>query len=262
MTGVISPAISDQKTRLEASLDVRGVSVSFSGVSALTEVDLHVPPDEALGLIGPNGAGKTTLVNVITGYTRPNEGRVYLGDQDVTSWPPDARGRAGLARTFQSVRLFAQLTTRENVEAAAIGSGSGRRQARQIADRLLEEFDLTTYRDLASGSLPFGIERRLSLARAVASQPRFLLLDEPAAGLNEAEKAELAALIDRVRRERACGVLIIEHDMRMIHTLCDRVQILAEGKVLAVGTPSEMSRNAEVIDAFLGKEAASEWTEG
>ncbi len=244
------------------SLEVRGASVSFSGIAALVGVDLHVARGEILGLIGPNGAGKTTLVNVITGYTRPHAGRVYFGGRDVTGRPPDALARAGLARTFQSVRLFDGLTVAENVEAAAVATGGGRAQARRTVERILEQLQLSEYRDQLASALPYGLERRLAVARALASQPRVLMLDEPAAGLNEREKTEHAALIDSVRRDMECGVLIIEHDMRMISNLCDRVQVLAQGRVLAVGTPAEVSRHANVVEAFLGKEAAREWADG
>jgi branched-chain amino acid transport system ATP-binding protein len=236
--------------------------VSFDGIAALVDVDLQVGHGEILGLIGPNGAGKTTLVNVITGYARLQAGRVYFAGRDVTGKPPDELARSGLARTFQSVRLFDGLTVAENIEAAVVAMGGGRGRARPRVDEILEQLYLGEYRDVSASSLPYGLERRLAVARALASRPRLLMLDEPAAGLNENEKADHARLIDSVRRDLGCGVLIIEHDMRMIASLCDRVQVLASGRVLAVGTPAEVSRDVQVVEAFLGKEAAHEWAQG
>jgi branched-chain amino acid transport system ATP-binding protein len=244
------------------SLEVQDASVSFDGLAALVDVTLHVERGEILGLIGPNGAGKTTLVNVITGYTRLQSGRVYFGGRDVTGHSPDALARAGLARTFQSVRLFDGLTVAENVEAAVVAMGGGRGRARKSVDEILEQLHLDDYRDALASALPYGLERRLAVARAIASRPRLLMLDEPAAGLNDTEKAEHAKLIESVRGTTGCGVLIIEHDMRMIASLCDRVQVLASGRVLAVGTPAEVSQDAAVVEAFLGKEAALEWAQG
>lgn len=240
-------------------LAVRDVSLSFSGVAALDDVSLDVPRNTIKGLIGPNGAGKTTLVNVITGYAPPDEGHVFLDGVEITDWTPDAIGRAGLGRTFQSVRIFAGLSARENIEVAAVARGSSRKQARAEASELLKRFELTSHSETPASALPFGLERRLSLARVVASKPQFLLLDEPAAGLNEAEKVEFGTLLTEIQQETGCGVLIIEHDMHMIHSLCGSVQVLAEGRTLAVGTPAEIAADKGVVEAFLGKEAADEW---
>ena len=173
--------------RSGASLRAAGVSRSFEGVRALRDVTLELHRHEVVGLIGPNGAGKSTLVNVLTGFDFPDEGAVELEGRDVTRWRPHKRGRTGLSRTFQHSRSFRNLTVRENVEVAALGVGARPREARRRAETLLESLQLVPYADAPAGSLPHGDERRLGVARALATEPRFVLMDEPAAGLPEAE---------------------------------------------------------------------------
>src|SRR5947208_1514291 len=175
------------ETRRPGAFRAASVSRSFEGVHALQNVTLELHRHEVVGLIGPNGAGKTTLVNLMTGFDRPTTGRIELDDDDVTSWSPHRRGRAGLARTFQYSRSFGSLSVRENVEVAALGVGAGPRAARQRADSILDLLGLSAYAGGAASALAHGVERRLGVARALATEPRYVLMDEPAAGMPEAE---------------------------------------------------------------------------
>jgi ABC-type branched-subunit amino acid transport system ATPase component len=236
-------------------LEARGVWVHFGGVRALDGVDLRVRREEIVGLIGPNGAGKTTLVNVLSGFQRPTAGAVTLVGVDVTSWSADALARQGLIRTFQAVRLFPALTVFENVEAAAVSASRGRRAARALAADVLALLKLEHRAHERAGELPHGDERKLGIARALALRPTFLLLDEPAAGLNEAEGDELVTVLVGLRDRFAVGVLVIEHDMRLIMALCDRIQVLDHGKTIAIGTPAEIRRDETVRTAYLGTDA-------
>ncbi|MEX0851067.1 MAG: ATP-binding cassette domain-containing protein, partial [Gaiellaceae bacterium] len=195
-------------------------------MQALREVTLELHRHEIVGLIGPNGAGKSTLVNVLTGFDFPQEGSVELEGRDVTRWTPHRRGRHGLARTFQHSRSFRSLSVRENVEVAAIGAGSGPRAARRRADELLDRLQLAPYASRAAGALAHGDERRLGVARALATEPRFVLLDEPAAGLPEAEVPDFAAVIRSVGDVEGAGVLLIDHNMALVMDVCDRIQVL------------------------------------
>jgi branched-chain amino acid transport system ATP-binding protein len=235
-----------------------GVSRSYEGVRALRDVTLELRQGEVVGLIGPNGAGKTTLVNIMTGFDFPTTGSVRLDDTEITRWTPYRRGRAGLARTFQHSRSFRNLSARENVEVAALGVGAGVREARRRAGLLLEILGLTRHADTLASALPHGDERRLGVARALAIQPRFVLLDEPAAGLPEAEVPELAAVVRSVRDEHEAGVLLIDHNMVLIMDVCDRIHVLDQGRTLAAGTPAEIRGNLDVTAAYLGESAVHE----
>jgi branched-chain amino acid transport system ATP-binding protein len=235
------------------TLETRELRVHFEGVKALDGVDLALRPGEILGLIGPNGAGKTTLVNVITGFQPPTTGAIVLDGRELTKLPAHRRARLGLARTFQSVRLFEGLTVLQNVEVSALGAGLSRREARARAHELLDLLGLAERAHEQAGSLPQGDERRLGIARALAARPTFLLLDEPAAGLDEAESDTLMRTIARIRDEAGCGVLVIEHDMRLIMRLCERIQVLDYGKTISVGTPDEVRADPKVITAYLGE---------
>ncbi len=235
------------------TLRATGVSRHFEGVHALEGVTLELHRHEVVGLIGPNGAGKTTLVNVLTGFDRPSSGTVELSGRDVTGWSPHRRGRAGLARTFQHSRSFAGLTVRENVEVAALGSGAGPRAARRRADTLLDLVGLAARERTPAGSLPHGDERKLGVARALATDPRFVLLDEPAAGLPEGEVPEFAAVVRSVRDEHEAGVLLIDHNMALVMEVCDRIHVLDQGRTLAEGTPAEVRGNLDVAAAYLGE---------
>lgn len=237
-----------------ARLAAEGIEVHFGGLTVIANVSLALGKGEILGLIGPNGAGKTTFVNVLSGFQRPNAGKVRLGEEDVTAWEPARRARAGLVRTFQAVRLFHGLTVLENVEVAALAQGLPRPEARRRAMGTLEFLELAPHAASVAASLPYGLERRVGIARALVMSPDFVLLDEPAAGLNEVEGDELLASIRAIRDERDCGILLIEHNMRIVFGLCDRVHVLRSGTTIADGTPEEVRGQREVRDAYLGEE--------
>lgn len=224
----------------------------FQGVHALDGVSLDLYRHEVVGLIGPNGAGKTTLVNIITGFDAPSSGTVELGGEDITSWTPHRRGRAGLSRTFQAAHSFPKLTVLENVAVGALGAGAKPSQAKETASRLLDALGLTRYANAEASVLPQGEERKLGVARALAGQPRFLLMDEPAAGLNEAEIPDLARLLREVRDEHNVGILLIDHNVPLMMDVCDRIQVLDEGRTIASGTPEEIRANVDVASAYLG----------
>jgi branched-chain amino acid transport system ATP-binding protein len=240
------------------TLRAASVSRAFEGVQALRDVTLELHRHEVVGLIGPNGAGKSTLVNVLTGFDFPDEGVVELEGLDITRWSPHRRGRRGLARTFQHSRSFRGLSVRENVEVAALGAGSSPGRARRRAGELLERLQLTPHAAAAAGSLAHGDERRLGVARALATDPRFVLLDEPAAGLPEAEVGDFAAVVRSVVEEHDAGVLLIDHNMALVMDVCDRIQVLDHGATLAEGTPGEIRANLDVAAAYLGESAVHE----
>jgi branched-chain amino acid transport system ATP-binding protein len=239
-------------------LRATGLSRAFEGVHAVQDVSLDLARDEVVGLIGPNGAGKSTLVNLLSGFDRPDTGSVALGDREVTRWSPSRRGRAGLARTFQHSHSFASLPVRENVEVAALGAGAGPREARRRATELLELLGLGGREDLPAAALAHGEERRLGVARALATRPRFVLMDEPAAGLPEAEVPAFAEAVRAVRSEHGAGVLLIDHNMALIMEVCDRIHVLDQGRTLAQGTPTEIRANLDVAAAYLGESAVHE----
>jgi len=237
-------------------LVAEGIRVHFEGVRAVDGVDLTLEEGQIMGLIGPNGAGKTTFMNAVSGFVHLTGGRVTLDGVDVTGWPPQRLVRDGLVRTFQDVATFPRLSVFENVELGALGAGLNRRKARQRAWELIEELGLTHVARLPASALPHGDERRVGIARAVAVGPRFLLLDEPAAGLDDAESEELTLRIARLRDETGCGVLLVEHDMRIIFRICERIQVLDYGKSIAVGAPEEIRGSKAVIAAYLGEKGA------
>jgi branched-chain amino acid transport system ATP-binding protein len=241
---------------VSTSLDVEGVTVDFQGLRAIEKVSLSLARGEILGLIGPNGAGKTTLVNVLTGFQTPTEGRVRLAGADITLWPAFKRSRAGLARTFQSVLLFKGLSVMENIEAGAVAVGLDREAARKRALDIMEWLSLGPVGARVAGTLPFGSERRVGIGRAIAMRPAFLLMDEPAAGLNDSECTGLEQVIRRVRQEIGCGILLIEHRMPLVFSLCDRIHVLEQGRSIAAGTPAEIRADPRVRPAYLGGEVS------
>jgi branched-chain amino acid transport system ATP-binding protein len=221
-------------------------------------VTLELDRGEIVGLIGPNGAGKSTLVNVLSGFDRPSSGNVELEGRDVTRWKPSRRGRAGLARTFQHSHAFRALSVRENVEVAALGAGASSRDARARAAELLEALGLAAQADMSAAGLAQGDERRLGVARALATSPRFVLLDEPAAGLPEAELPAFSEVVRGLRDSREAGVLLIDHNMGLILEICDRIHVLDQGRTLAEGTPADIRANLDVAAAYLGESAVQE----
>jgi branched-chain amino acid transport system ATP-binding protein len=218
-------------------------------------VTLELQRGEVVGLIGPNGAGKSTLVNVLSGFDRPTKGTVELEGRDVTRWSAHRRGHNGLARTFQHSHAFRALSVRENVEVAALGGGADARSAARRADELLGLLALDEYADAPAATLAHGDERRLGVARALASEPKFVLMDEPAAGLPEAEVPDFAAVVRSVRDDHGAGVLLIDHNMALIMDVCDRIHVLDQGMSLAEGTPTEIRANLDVAAAYLGEPA-------
>jgi ABC-type branched-subunit amino acid transport system ATPase component len=235
-----------------AALRIDHVTVDFQGLRAVEDVSLELRTGEILGLIGPNGAGKTTLVNVLTGFQPASKGSVELSDVDVTHWSTSRRARRGLARTFQNVLLFPKLSVIENVESGALAMGRSRSEARRQALEVLIWLDLRHLADQTADTLPFGAERRIGIGRAIATHPTFLLMDEPAAGLNDGECEDLAKLIRRIRTELGCGIILIEHRMSLVFALSDRVQVLDQGRTVATGRPAEIQTDPRVRKAYLG----------
>jgi branched-chain amino acid transport system ATP-binding protein len=231
------------------------VSRSFAGIEALRGISLEVRQGEVVGLIGPNGAGKSTLVNILSGFDRPTQGRVLFGDRDITRWSAHRRGRNGLARTFQHSHSFGGLSVRENVEVAALGVGASQRQAAKKADELLALLGLTAYASQPASSVAHGDERRLGVARALAAEPRFVLMDEPAAGLSEAEVPRFATAV-RAVQEHGAGVLLVDHNVALVFEVCERIYVLDQGMTLAEGTPEEIRADLGVAAAYLGESAA------
>jgi branched-chain amino acid transport system ATP-binding protein len=250
--------VGDEARRPGDTLRASAVSRSFEGVHALRDVTLELHRGEVVGLIGPNGAGKSTLVNLLSGFDRPTSGTVELEGRDVTRWTPARRGRKRLARTFQHSHSFRSLSVRENIEVAALGVGTGPREARRRTDELLDVLGLTRQARRPAATLAQGDERRLGVARALATEPRFVLLDEPAAGLPEAEVPEFAAVVRSVCDQHGAGVLLIDHNMALIMSISDRIHVLDQGRTLAEGTPAEIRGNLDVASAYLGESAVHE----
>jgi branched-chain amino acid transport system ATP-binding protein len=239
------------------------VTVRFGGLTALDHVDLDVMPGGITGLIGPNGAGKTTLFNVVTGLQPPTSGQVSLAGEVIDRWAPPRRARAGMARTFQRLELFVGLTVRDNLisawESSVRGGVFGRRarEGRELVEDVLSRLNLRHIADRPAGQLPTGLGRMVELGRALCTEPRLLLLDEPSSGLDHTEtEAFRQVLLDVVGGEDSPAVLLVEHDMRLVMEVCDAITVLEFGRRIACGTPDEIRNDPKVVAAYLGEPAA------
>ena len=228
------------------------ISKNFGGVKAVSQVSLEIGEGDVLGLIGPNGAGKSTLINLITGLLTPDLGKIFLSDLDITSQKPYQRARLGLARTFQNLRIYPNLSVGQNIEVASISSNYSSRTMNFDLDRIINIFDLDDKIDLASEELSYGHLRRLEIVRALALNPLVLLLDEPAAGMNENETKELSNSLKWVQNNIACAILVIDHDLKFIMGVCDKITVMNMGEVIASGKPNEISNNKRVKEAYIG----------
>ncbi|MEP7300436.1 MAG: ABC transporter ATP-binding protein [Caldimonas sp.] len=249
-TNASGVAMTESPARADA-LSVKSLSMRFGGVRVFDDISFALSPGEVLGVIGPNGAGKTTLINVICGLLQPSSGHIALGDTDITGKPFHAISRSGVVRSFQQTNTFRSASARENLARAARFSASD--SAADIGlDSLLQEFDLSAHLDEPSDKLPYGLQKMLGLLMTLAARPSFLLLDEPAAGLERRERTRIDHFVAHARSILGCGVLIVEHDMELIRRLCPHMLVLEAGRLLASGRPDEVLSRQEVIEAYIG----------
>ncbi|MBO7251120.1 MAG: ABC transporter ATP-binding protein [Oscillospiraceae bacterium] len=250
-------------------LDVRNLGIDFGGLTAVDGFNITIGPTEISGLIGPNGAGKTTIFNLLTGVYQPTRGSVLINGIDIKGMPTHKVNKLGIARTFQNIRLFSDMTALDNVKVGMHNSVKcsflnsllhlpSYRRAEEAANKrameLLDFMGLADVADVKAGSLPYGVQRRLEIVRALATEPSIILLDEPAAGMNPSETAELMHQIRRIRDTFHIAIFLIEHDMNLVMNVCEAIAVINYGRLIAKGTPEEIRSNPAVIEAYLGKE--------
>lgn len=248
-------------------LHVNGLGKRFGGIHAVSDYELFLSDNELVGLIGPNGAGKTTVFNMLSGILKPSSGDIFLGGQDITALSPSKTAKAGIARTFQNIRLFRDLSVLDNIKVAfhmhqgknlfhtichTVKFKEAEHKIDKEARGFAEIMGLTDFLHEPAGNLPYGDQRRIEIARALAARPKILLLDEPAAGMNNQETRELVKTIKTIHEDYPVSILVVEHDMDMVMNLCQRIQVLNQGRVLAHGTPAQIQQSPEVVKAYLG----------
>lgn len=261
-------SISERDVDTRPVLEARNLGINFGGLMAVNGFNMSIEPTEIAGLIGPNGAGKTTCFNLLTKVYKPTEGTILLDGRDTHNMTTVQINKSGIARTFQNIRLFSNLSVEDNVKLGMhnhINYGmwngilrlpaywKGEKLAHEKAMELLSIFDMESLAEKRAGSLPYGAQRRLEIVRALATKPLLLLLDEPAAGMNPSETAELMENIVKIRDTFKIAIMLIEHDMNLVMGICEKISVLNFGKVIAKGTPSEIRNNPQVIEAYLGK---------